>query len=332
MNDNHGLFPYADPDKVKAIEKYLGAPELIRLKNVGMHCGLEYTSFPFYKDLGSYSRYVHSVGVALICLNFSDDLKVALSGLFHDISTPCFAHVIDFLNGDHDTQESTEASTRDVIQGSSRIMELLREDGFSLDDVSDYHRYPIADNDSPRLSADRLEYTISNFINFGLMPFEEAVELYKDIEVGTNEEGMTELVFKNEDRALKFALNCLENGRIYVADEDRFSMEYLARKLLDAISRGVISRPDLMLTEPILIDKLCRDPKSKADWESFRALRALERHETPVEGAWKIGGKKRFIDPYVKGRGRLSGISEEFRNKVKAFKSVSFGLYLKSAL
>ena len=312
------------------IEKYFSVPELIRLQDVGMHCGLEYTSFPFYKDLKRYSRYRHSLGVAMICMNFSNDLKVAVSGLFHDISTPCFAHVIDFLNGDHAKQESTESDTRTVIASSPAICALLSEDGLSVDDVADYHLYPIADNDSPKLSADRLEYSLSNFINFGLMDAEHVMSIYEDISVGKNEFGEVELVFSSQEKALAFGRGCLKNGYIYMADEDRFSMEYLARKLSSAIKRGAITRSDLMTTESELVAKLLLDSIGKKDWESFRSLHAISISDEPAEGYWRIDGKKRYIDPFIKEKGRLSVISPEFREEVSKFLAVSFDHYLKA--
>ena len=45
---------------------FLEAREMTRLKDVGMHCGMEYTSFPFYKDLKEYSRFTHCLNTALI--------------------------------------------------------------------------------------------------------------------------------------------------------------------------------------------------------------------------------------------------------------------------
>lgn len=45
-------------------------------------------------------------------------------------------------------------------------MELLERDNIKVDEVDDYHIYPIADNDTPKLSADRLEYTFTNGLYF----------------------------------------------------------------------------------------------------------------------------------------------------------------------
>ena len=101
------------------------APELRRLEDVGMNCGCEYTSFPRFKDMGRYSRYDHSVGVALIVWNFTGDPVQAAAGLFHDIATPVFAHVVDFLRGDYLVQESTEKGTLECIQGSPALCRAL---------------------------------------------------------------------------------------------------------------------------------------------------------------------------------------------------------------
>ena len=109
-----------------------------------------------------FSSLDHSVAVALIVWHFTHDKKQTLSGLFHDIATPVFKHSIDFLNGDYMNQESTEDLTTEIIKNSKEIMSLLKRDNIKLDSVNDYHIYPIADNDTPKLSADRLEYSMSN--------------------------------------------------------------------------------------------------------------------------------------------------------------------------
>ena len=94
-------------------------PVMQRLLRVGMHCGCEYTAYPIYRDaVAPYSRYTHSLGTAAIVWHFTHDLKQSVAGLLHDIATPAFAHVVDFLNGDHMRQESTESRTRMMIASS----------------------------------------------------------------------------------------------------------------------------------------------------------------------------------------------------------------------
>ena len=46
------------------LREFCETPEMQRLKDVGMNCGCEYTSFPRFRNLAPYSRYRHSVGAA----------------------------------------------------------------------------------------------------------------------------------------------------------------------------------------------------------------------------------------------------------------------------
>ena len=122
-------------------------PAMRRLKHVGMHCGCEYTAYPIYrKATAPYSRYTHSLGTAAIVWHFTRDLKQAVAAMLHDIATPAFAHVVDFLNGDHLRQESTESRTRMMIASSPELMALLNKSGLTIDDVDDYHRYHYLDS------------------------------------------------------------------------------------------------------------------------------------------------------------------------------------------
>src|SRR5574344_1866672 len=109
------------------IKEFASTSLLQRIKNIGMNCGMEYTSFPLFKNLQPYSRYEHSLGVGLIAYHFSKDIKVTLAALFHDVATPAFAHVVDFLKGDYLTQEATESQTFSVLDSSSEVKSLLRK-------------------------------------------------------------------------------------------------------------------------------------------------------------------------------------------------------------
>ena len=174
---------------------FLEVPEMQRLKDIGMNCGCEYTGFPPFRQQHSYSRWDHSVGTALIVWHYTEEPQQTLSALFHDVSTPTFAHAVDFLRGDHRTQEATESGTLEMIRGSSAIRNLLDPMGLRAEDVGDYHRFPIADNASPRLCADRLEYSCGNIIQYGFATVDEVRSIVEDLTVGKNEDGKDELMF-----------------------------------------------------------------------------------------------------------------------------------------
>jgi len=294
---------------------------LQRLNDVGMNCGCEYTKFPLFANIGPYSRYDHSMGVALIVWHFTEDKAQAMAGLLHDISTPAFAHVIDFLHGDHMTQESTEQETEKIIRGSAELCEVLHRCGLVVENVADYHIYPIADNDSPKLSADRLEYTLGNGVNYGIINREEAASLYGELTDGENEYGETELIFKHAEIARAFADVALECSKIYVADSDRYAMQSLAEILKCAIESNVILETDLYRQERDIITKLKQSPLSDR-WEQFCNYSEIIRSETPEEdSSWLcVPAKKRSIDPYIMGVGRVSDVFPDFRERLCKFR------------
>ena len=299
----------------------LGAPELLRLKQVGMNCGCEYTSFERFRGLGPYSRWRHSVSAALIAWRFTGDAAQTVAALLHDIATPVFAHVIDFLRGDYLSQEATEDGTERIIRSSETILRALDGLGLDVDAVKDYHIYPIADNDTPRLSADRLEYTLGNLENFGFRRLDELRTYYADLTVTGAEDGAPELAFRSEAVARAFARDALRCSRIYVSGEDRYAMQRLSELVGDALARGVIEEGDLLTTEPRVIARFTADENSRAAWERFRAYSRMVDDPVlaPPSERRVIPAKRRYIDPLVAGRGRLSAIDGEFAEAVGAF-------------
>ncbi len=303
------------------LDAFCKVPEMQRLLQVGMNCGCEYTSFPRFRALRPYSRYRHSLAAARIVWDFSGSAEQTLAALFHDIATPSFAHSVDFLRGDHLRQESTEAGTKRMICESEDILRLLEPLGIDVEMIVDYHRYPIADNDSPRLSADRLEYSLGNMDNYGFCGKARLQGYYDALTVCANEDGAPELSFTDKDAALAFGLDALRCSRVYVSDEDRYAMQMLAEVLRRALSRDVLRETDLETTEPRVIALLQGDAVCAKDWERFRRLHRMvcDEWEAPVELRRVIPAKKRSIDPYVVGEGRLSRIEKGFARELDAF-------------
>lgn len=310
-------------DCPRILSDCLAAPCMQRLRNVGMNCGCEYTSFARFHGLLPYSRFDHSVGVGRIVWHFTHDERQTAAGLLHDVASPVFAHVVDFLKGDYLTQESTEDGTETIIANDAALQNALRAHGLTTVDVCDYHRYPIADNDSPRLSADRLEYTLGNLLNYRIRTPDEVKAFYADLSVGTNEDGVDELAFSTAALAEDFAFASLACSKIYVSDEDRYAMQMLSEVLRLALDCGVLTETDLASTEPQVIAKLNACEPTAAAWNRFCELRSMRRADEPDgEGPWRrIPAKKRYIDPLIIGIGRVSAYAEAFHTAVTAFRS-----------
>lgn len=316
------------------LEQLANTSEMQRLMDIGMHCGCEYTSFPFYKrEQTPYTRLVHSVGVSKIVWNFTHDIRQAVAGLFHDIATPVFAHTIDFLQGDHLTQESTEDKTVSFIKNSTEITSLLKKHHISIEDVSDYHKYPIADNDTPMLSADRLEYTIGNGFCVYNMELEILHAIYKDLTVVQNEHGVEELCFQSIDIAKKFTKVSLRNSHFFVSDEDRFSMQYLADIMRSAIENGALVLEDLYLTENEIIRKMKADQRLSKLWNDYTKLSAVTSSSEKPKNKYcvNISAKKRYINPLVLVNGsarRIADIDSEIQAQIQAFLNIDFNKWI----
>lgn len=314
------------------LNEFLQLDIMKRIQNVGMNCGCEYTQFPLFRNLREYSRYTHSVGCALIVWHFTLDMKQTLAALFHDVATPAFSHVIDFLHHDHLSQESTEEKTLQILESSDELMALLKRYGILVEEIADYHLYPIADNDTPLLSSDRLEYSLSNLYNYGFCRLDEIREFYEDLCVSINELKEPEICFRSADVAERFALCALEMSKIYVADADRLIMQLLADLIEKAVSWQILKEDDLYVDEHHVISKLLNNEKTAVMWKSFCQLksvrRALNKPETGLHRV--VNAKKRWINPRVISAWRVSQISTVYQEKTNEFLMQKFDEFLVS--
>ena len=318
------------PDIPEFLHRLSETAPMQRLRQVGMNCGCEYTSFPLFQNLRPYSRFDHSIGTALIIWHFTGSEAQTIAGALHDIATPVFAHTVDFLLGDHTTQEATENRTAELISSSPEIRMLLDELRLCVEDVADYHRYPIADNDAPRLAADRLEYTLGNLFNYSFCSLEQVRALYEDLCIGTNEDGNPELCFQSAETAIHFTELALKTSRIYVADEDRFSMEMLAALLRLGLEQNVLTPTHLHTTEPEVISRLLADPICANHWQQFRSFSAIRQEtERPDAGHWiRVPAKLRYIDPLVRETGRVSRLSGHCLHLLEDFRQTRFDYWV----
>lgn len=321
MRDLWNTYHHDIPD---FLLEFMQTDQMRRLKDVGMNCGCEYTQFDIFKKCQSYSRYDHSVGVALIIWHFTRDIKQSVAGLLHDIATPVFAHTIDFLNGDYVKQESTEDETENMIRNSAQLLNLLKKYHLKVEDVSNYHLYPIADNDTSQLSADRLEYSLGNMLNYGFVEIERIKEYYQHIYVN---ESQNELAFDDFKIAVAFTKDVLKTAKVYIMDEDRYAMQSLSMLLKDAIVDGIITYQDLYLNEKYVIEKLTNNPEYKEKWTTFCHYSSIEKYDHKVENSFCIQAKKRYILPLYQDI-RINQLSCEIDSLIKAYLQLSFDYYV----
>lgn len=299
-------FKILSPEIPEFLKEYIETEQMQKQAGISVSCGTYYSKlFPNIKLW--FSSLDHSVAVSLIIWNFTKDKKQTLSGLLHDIATPAFKHCIDFLNGDYEKQESTEELTTKIISESKEIMNLLDRDGIKIEEVSDYHIYPIADNDTPQLSADRLEYTLSNGLGVrkSIWNLKEIKEIYENIEIQKNEDGIEELGFKDKILAEKFVKGMSELSVSYITNETKITMQFLADIIKRMNQKGLINKEDLYkLSEKNIIEKIenCEYDNISKSFKTWRNTTQINESDIPVEDKYcvSINAKRRYINPLVK--------------------------------
>ena len=296
-------FKILEPDFPEWLNEYIDTKELLLQQYISVTCGTIYSDL-FESDF-FFSSLDHSIAVALIVWHFTQDKKQTLSGLFHDIATPVFKHCVDFLNGDYMTQESTEDLTTEMIKNSKEIMTLLKRDKINIEEVDNYHLYPIADNDTPKLSADRLEYSLSNALfTYRLLDFESIKEIYDDIEIQSNEENEIELGFRTKKIARNFVKVTSRLSVIYREDRTRYSMQLLADILKRLNNENKISKEDLYKLKESDVISIIENSKYNNIFNIWKNAKKVKISKKEPKDVYYVhhGAKVRYIDPLFNGK------------------------------
>lgn len=309
-------FNVLEPNFPEWLNDYIETKELLKQRYISVTCGKIYSNL-FEIDF-FFSSLEHSVAVALIVWHFTHDKKQTLSGLFHDIATPVFKHCVDFLNGDYMTQESTEDLTSKIIGSSKEIMDLLKRDNIKLEEVDDYHIYPVADNDTPKLSADRLEYSLSNaLLTYKLSNIDDIKKIYNDIILDKDEEDTLELSFKSKATALEFIKITSKLSIIYRDDKTRYSMQLLADIIKKLNEDRLITKEDLYNMKESEVIEIIENSKYKDIFNIWKNAKNIKVSKEKPENVYFVhhGAKIRYIDPLVNKK-RISSISEEAKEEI----------------
>ena len=315
--------------------EYANVKEMQRLKGISMVSACEHTKLIPYNFF--HTRYEHSIGVALIVWNFTKNKKQTIAGLYHDIATPSFSHVVDYLHGDYEKQETTESLTERIIKNSEDIMGLLKRDNIKVEEIEDYHIYPIADNDSPRLSADRLEYTLSDgLVTQNAFSLDSIKRIYNNLIILKNEEMMDELGFKD----LKVAEEYVERANIMWHlfsgnNENNMIMQFWTDILKKMAELKYLTEKDLYkYSEKEIVEKIkkCPNEKIRNAFNIFENSTKIGRSETEIKNKYCISiiAKKRYTNPLVLMNGkpiRIENASKKGKDIIKDIKNFKDSKY-----
>lgn len=281
--------------------KYLKSPSLLRLKDIGYFCGMDYASKDIY-DFSEYiSRYDHSLAVSLIVYKLTKNKEATLAGLFHDIATPCFSHVIDYMNQDYEKQESTEEYTGHILKSDKYLIECLKEDNIDINDIINFKKYSVVDNDRPKVCADRIDGVILTGIGWTKNINKNDIEkIVQDMCLFKNEFNEDEIGFKSEEIAKK-VLDVSRSIDIYChSKEDNYMMQLLARITKLAIDREYITYEQLYLYNEKELFELFKSKEDKKLQILIDEFENIKVSDVPEIELPKV--KIRNLNPLVNGK------------------------------
>lgn len=314
------------------INKYIETQEMQRLSGIGFFCGMDYHNVDSIKPRYWYSRLDHSVACALITWNKTWDEAQTLSALFHDLGTPAFSHAVDFMLGDSNSQTTSEKEIIDIVGNSNMIKEYLERDKIKLEDVVDSKKYPIVDNETPKLCVDRLEGILSTGLIWGkYWNVTEIKEIYDTVYAleFDKKKRMTSVDFGTELGLVgrypeRFFKGIIKYSILLQSKEDKFCMQLLGDILGALVKKDVIKQGDLYkLSEAQIIDVI-NNSSASGLWDDFINLSEVLRVKRKDDYNYycQVSVKRRFCDPLIVaplGVERLSLVSQEAIDETQVF-------------
>ena len=285
----------------KYLIKYLKAPSLERLKKVGYFCGMDYASKKIYNFREYISRYDHSLTCSLLTYKLTKNKTYSIAALFHDIATPSFSHVIDYMNGDYELQESTEEYTENILKNDLYLLDCLKEDNINIEDIINFKNYSIVDNDRPKVCADRIDGVILTSIGWTKnITKNDITNILNDIVIYQNEDNEEEIGFKTLEIAHK-VLEISKSIDIYChSKEDNYMMQLLAKITAYAIEKKYISYDSLYTYDEEQIFKIFKNTNDSYLHELIYEFQNIELTEIPETSLPNV--KIRKLNPIVNNK------------------------------
>ncbi|MCP5098244.1 MAG: HD domain-containing protein [Chloroflexi bacterium] len=250
------------------------------------------------------TRFEHSVGTMLIVRRLRASVNEQIAALLHDVSHTAFSHVIDHVLNSPDSQ-SYHDEMKEQYMVKTDLPQILAAHGYDWTEFLDEEQYPLLEQPSPRLCADRIDYTLRDCTGLGLATEVDILGIVEQLVVVNGRIAIT-----NIDIARKFAT-------IYINADDKswanfFEVgiyELTAQAIRTGLRVGAIKQADFWSTDQLLWEKLHNYPHPQ-----LQAELALVSPETVI--VWdeaqpdiKVRTKIRTIDPDVVVDGGIRPLS-----------------------
>jgi len=272
------------------------------------------------------TRFEHSVGTMLLVRQLGGSLREQIAALLHDVSHTAFSHVIDYVLNDHDGQSYHDGMKEMYVSGTD-LPGILARHAYDWTDFMDETAFPLLEQPSPRLCADRIDYFLRDCIGLGLATKVEVDRAVADLVVGNGR-----IALKTVEVARWF-------GHTFMAADDASwanfrevgLYELTARAIRRGLETGAVVQDDFWLTDEVLWQKL-----HAAQDVQLQAL--LGQVSTETQFVWddanptfRVSTKLRAVDPDVLGEDGelrpLSTLDPEFASRRATYLSRKQGAW-----
>lgn len=256
------------------------------------------------------TRFDHSVGAMLLARRLGAPLKEQIAALLHDVSHTAFSHVIDFVFDSHENQSYHEEKKQDYVAASDLPAKLAHH-GYDWRDFMDDDAFPLLEQPSPALCADRLDYFLRGCIPLGLATPQGVKTALDKLVVDDGRIAVSDLAV-----ARWLAYTYIASDRTSWANLREVGLyELTARAIKAALRLGIMSEADVWRTDDALWEKL-----HQTDDHGLQTLlrqisadtRCIRDECAPT---FRVRTKLRTIDPPVLANGEvlpLSAIDDSF--------------------
>jgi hypothetical protein len=251
------------------------------------------------------TRYEHSLGVMALTQRLGAGLEEQIAALLHDVSHTAFSHVIDYVFDDHCGQGYHEEHKEDFMAGSD-LPDTLAAHGYDWRIFLHDERYPLLEQPSPALCADRLDYFLRDSLDLGLATHAQIRSALAHLEVV---EGR--IVVSDLRAARWMADTYIQADQASWANFREVGLyELAARAIRRALELGALQEQDLWGGDEGLWEHLHAIPEDRLRAE-LRLISPTTRFTWDADQpTFWVSTKLRTIDPAVLLAGRVHALSE----------------------
>ncbi|OOQ84063.1 phosphoribosyl-aminoimidazole-succinocarboxamide synthase [Penicillium brasilianum] len=272
----------------------LQSVELSRLKGVCQHGVTALLGFG-----PRVTRFEHSVGAFLLVRKVGASVEEQVAALLHDISHTSLSHVVDYALSQPGEDSYHEVHKSRYLK-TTQLPEILTRHGFGDLKALDEELFPLVEQPSPHLCADRLDYSLRDalaFDKFSLKYIQEVFHSLKAVPHSTSPNRI--LALEDPQLALALARSYLATDRDVWSNRSHANIyKRTGRVIKELVQSGRVKEEALWKLSDEDFWALLR---REAPPEILRELDKLETEGLPDENTLQLPRetKIRTLDPDI---------------------------------